>query len=95
MSCGTFQVTKDPQSDLDYRFLWEEWLDGDTISTSSWAVQSGSGLTAHDESVDGDDAIVWLEGGTIADVRWSVTNTIVTTAGRTEERTLMVKVENR
>lgn len=95
MSCGTFEYTKDPQADLDFRFLWAGWLDGDTIDSSSWAVQSGSGITMHDDAIDGTDTIVWLSGGNVADVRWTVTNTIVTAAGRTEERTLAVKVENR
>jgi hypothetical protein len=94
-TCGTFSVDKDPQADLDYRFEWELWLDGDTISTSDWAVQSGSGFTMHDDSIDGTDTIIWLEGGNVADVRWRVTNTITTAAGRVEERSLMVQVKER
>jgi hypothetical protein len=94
-TCGTFSIDKDPQADLDYRFLWEAWLDGDTLATSSWAVQAGSGLTQHDDAIDGDDTVVWLAGGTVGDVAWRVTNTITTAAGRTEERSLMVRVKER
>lgn len=103
MSCGvTFQFDgtngqgpKDPQSDIDFRFEWGPWLDGDTIASSSWTVQSGSGLTMHNDSVVGTDTIVWLAGGNVADVSWKVTNTITTAAGRTDERTIAIKVENR
>ena len=96
MSCGTFQVTKDPEADLDYRFDWSAWLDTDTIVTSTWAAQAGSGFTLHDDSIeDNTETIVWISGGVVADSRWGVTNTIVTAAGRTEERTLMIKVEER
>jgi len=100
--CVDFTITKDPQADLDYGFNWGPnsnsatgWLDGDTISASTWAVQSGSGLSMHDESNDTTTTTVWLSGGVVSDVAWRVTNTITTTGGRIDERSFLVTVQER
>lgn len=96
MSCAFFSTLKDPEADLDYRFDWEEWLDGDTIATSVWTIEASSGMSQHDASiVDGTDTIVWLSGGVRREWAYEVTNTITTAAGRTEERSLMVTIQNR
>lgn len=96
-TCGTFEIDKDPQADLDYRFDWRPWLLADTIVSSTWEVQLGSGLTMHDSTIEDSDTetVVWLAGGVVSDVAWRVTNTIVTAAGRTEERSLMVRIKER
>lgn len=88
------RYTKDPDSVLDYTIDWgTNWLaDGETISSSSWTVQSG--LTEDSDSNTTTTATVWLSGGTAGSV-YTVTNQITTSAGRTAERTLLIKVEDR
>lgn len=85
--------SKDPSSILDYGVDWTDWLDGDTISTSSWSV-SPSGLTAISNTRNGGVTTVWLSGGTVGQT-YQVTNTIVTAAGRTDQRTLLVAIQDR
>lgn len=85
--------TKDPNADLDYMIDWSEWLAGDTLSTSSWAVASGD-VTLHDAAIVGDLARVWASGGTAGTIA-RLTNSIVTTAGREEDRTLTLILQER
>lgn len=83
---------KDPQEELDYTVDWSDWLDADTISTSSW--DAADGIDIENESDTATTATVWLSGGTVG-TSYRVTNTIVTAAGRTGERTITVKVTTR
>jgi len=95
--------TKDPDEVLDYEFNWATadgylndgsasdtgWLQSDTIATSTVTVESG--LTLDSDSNNTVRAIAWLSGGT-AGVDYTVTNQIVTAAGRTGERSILVRV---
>lgn len=96
--------TKDPSAQLDYKFDWaaftngtgsSDWLqDGETIY--SHTVTVATGLTK-DSSVVADtntSVIVWLSGGTL-NMKYAVTCQIVTTAGRTDERTIYMQVSDR
>lgn len=85
--------SKDPSSILDYGFDWVDYLGTDTISTSSWSV-SPAGLSAVSTSKDGAVTRVWLSGGTVG-TTYQATNTIVTLAGRTDQRTLLVSIQDR
>ena len=88
------RYTKDPASVLDYTIDWgTNWLAaGETISTSAWTVESG--ITKDSDSNTTTTATVWLSGGTAGTV-YTVTNRITTSAGRTAERSLYIKVEDR
>lgn len=74
---------------LDYQFDWSEWLNGDTIATSSFTAYSGITI----DSIDNDTTTttVWLSGGT-APNGYTVENTITTAAGRTAKRSIRVQV---
>ena len=85
--------SKDPSAILDYGFDWVDWLDGDTISTSSWSV-SPVGLTASPNTKTSTTTTVWLSGGAVGST-YQVTNTIVTAVGRTDQRTLLVAIQDR
>jgi len=80
---------KDPNAVLDYAIDWSSWLGTDTISTSAWTVASG--ITKTGESKTSTKATIWLSGGT-AGVTYELTNRIVTTAGRTDDRTIGIVV---
>lgn len=83
---------KDPAADLDYSIDWSVWLGTDTIATSAWSVPAGLafGITASTATT----ATVWLAGGT-AGRTYDVTNTITTAAGRTDQRTIRIAVQER
>ena len=84
---------KDPSDVLDYVVDYVHWLaaDSDTISTSTWSVETG--ITIDSETETATAATVWLSGGT-AETRYLVTNTIVTAGGRTKIVSLNIIVED-
>lgn len=84
--------TKDPNAVLDYSIDWTRWLAGDQIAASEWLVPSG--LTKMADSKTSTSATVWLSGGT-AGQSYIVTNRITTAAGRTEDRSFTIRVEER
>ncbi len=63
---------------------WTRWLDGDTISTSTW---TATGITIDSSANTTTSATVTLSAAAgVTDV----VNTIVTAAGRTEQRTIRI-----
>lgn len=82
---------KDPQEIKIYTMDWSEAVTaGATISTSSWAVQSG--LTKVTDAIGADNTTtVTLSGGTHG-ANYTCTNTVTTSAGETLERTGIVRV---
>jgi hypothetical protein len=84
--------TKDPDAILDYAVDWSRWLAGDAIAASLWIVPAG--LTKVTESKTATKAIVWLSGGSEGQT-YTVTNRITTAAGRTEDRSFTIRVEER
>jgi len=89
---AAFYVTKDPNAVLDYGFDWEEWLDGDTIDTSTWTPPAG--ITKDSDSKTTLTTTVVLSGGT-AGQWYAVLNRITTAGGLTDDRTLMVRVADK
>ena len=87
------QFLKDPQEVLDYVTDWGSWLGADTISSSNFTVDD-AGITKDSQTNNTTTATVWLSGGSVGST-YRVRNTIVTAGGRTAERTLEIKVENR
>lgn len=85
--------TKDPQAVLDWRWDWSQWLEtGETIVTSVMTVSAG--LTLDSDSHTLTTATAWLSGGT-AGAPYEVANRITTNQGRTDERTITIRVINR
>lgn len=83
---------KDPSAELDYTLDWSAWLGTDTIATSTWTVPSG--LTQpKDATSTATAATVWVGGGTPGQ-KYTVTNRIVTAAGRADERSIQISVVN-
>ena len=83
---------KDPDAELDYRLDWSAWLDGDTISTSTWSADTGITVTTSTNTTT--TATVWLAGGTLGQA-YTVTNRVVTAGGRTDERSFLVVITER
>lgn len=99
---------KDPDAVLDYKFDWKaltngsgssDWLAaGETIASHTITVTpvTLSPLTV-DSSAETDvdtSVTVWLSGG-LAGTEYGVACEIVTSASRTDERTMRIKCEER
>jgi len=82
---------KDPDEVKDYSLDWSALLVADAISTSTWTLSSGVGLTIGVTSHTGTLSTVWLSGGT-AGVNYELLNRVVTTGGRTYDQTVKLKV---
>lgn len=83
---------KDPDSTLDYSFDWALWLNGDTISSSTWVVDSP--LVKSSESKTDETTTLYIAGG-VHGTDYELKNTIVTPGGRTDERTVEIRVRER
>lgn len=83
---------KDPSAILDYTIDWTDWLEADTISSSSWTIPAG--LTKTSEATTTKKATAWLSGGTLGQF-YTVTNRVVTAGGRTDERSIVIVVAQR
>jgi hypothetical protein len=86
--------TKDPDAVLDYSVDWFLWLAGDQISSSDWIMEQGATIEKITDTFTTSRTVVWLGGGDEG-VTYLVTNRIVTLGGRTDDRTICVKVKDR
>lgn len=85
--------TRDPDAELDYGVDWSDWLqDGETISSSEWAVDSGEGLTLDNAAHDDTMTTIWTLPGATVGVTYHLRNRIVTSEGRTDDRTLLIRI---
>lgn len=89
---------KDDDATLDFAFDWSDWLaTSETISSYTITVPTGITLETvapHAQSESAGVVTFWLSGGT-ANTWYKVACKIVTNAGRTDERTMDVKVLER
>ena len=101
MSLTLQNPLKDPSAVLDYVFDWTEWLaTGETIAVDSETgeklitITADTGIAVDSSTEDAGKVTVWLSGGT-AGINYKVACLITTTAGRTDERTIWIKVVER
>jgi hypothetical protein len=89
MIVGRFR--KAPGDKLDYTLLYEQWLDGDTIDTSSFTIPPGlsSAGTATNTTTT---TTVWIQGGTSGKT-YTVSNTIVTTNATPRTKVVTFELE--
>lgn len=84
---------KDPSAVLDWKFNWTNWLSAaETISSATVTVESG--LTKDSQSNDTSTVTVWLSGGTLGET-YEVTCRVTTNQGRTDERTIGIRMTDR
>lgn len=85
---------KDPDATLDYSFDWSAYLTplGDTIQTATWIPDTG--LTVVSSAKTNTTATAFVSGGTAGD-SLTLTCRIVTTGGRTDDRSITLKIVNR
>ena len=93
MSLKLQNPLKDPSAVLDYVFDWTGWLaTGETIA--NYTITADTGITDDSSTEDAGKVTVWLSGGT-AGINYKVACLITTSAGRTDERTIWIKVVDR
>ena len=87
------QFLKDPQAKLDWGFDWSDWLaSGETIV--SYVITADTGITVEDDAESAGIVTVWLSGGT-AGLSYKCACKITTSAGRTDERSIWIQVNDR
>lgn len=82
---------KDPSARIDYQFSWVRYLKpGETIV--SYTLDSYDGLVIDQETNDGQRITFFCAGGMDGEVYFPRCN-IVTSLGRVDVRTMMIKVQ--
>lgn len=84
--------SKDPNERLDYQIDWvtKRLLSGETIATSTWTVVEGTVTIDTDTNVAG-ITTVWLMGGAAGE-KCELLNRITTSAGRTYDQTVTLRI---
>lgn len=90
---------KDPSAVLDYSLDYNDTADsylegGETISASTWSVAPTGELVIDSDSNMTTTTTVTVSGGTAGNV-YRLTNAVTTSAGRTEERSIILRVQER
>lgn len=87
-------IRKDADATLDYQFDWSAYLTdpADAIASGSFIVEGG--LTIHSQVFGQSAAVVWLSGGSVG-LTYRVTCRITTNGGRTDERSIFLKIVER
>jgi hypothetical protein len=90
-------LLKDPQAVLDYSVDWgAEYLLGDLIADSQWCVEPDepAGVTIVGNDFDATTATVKAGGG-LPGKLYRLVNDVVLQSGRTDRRSVVLRVENR
>jgi hypothetical protein len=91
---STKQFIIDPDAKLDYGFNWSGWLPtGATIATSTWTV-TPTGPATGSETNSSTQTVVWVSGCT-SGVTYTLTNSIVDSAGREDDRSMTLVCRER
>jgi hypothetical protein len=91
-------LLKDPEAVLDYMIDWgaEYLAAGELLARSAWSVtpDEPGGLSVEGSDFDASTSTAKAAGG-IAGHVYSLANQVTTAAGRTDERSIVIRVENR
>lgn len=87
-------IDKDPDAILDYSWDWTAWLAdvSDTIATKSFIVDVS--LTVVSSTVVGGIITAFISGG-VAGTKVIATCRMVTVGGRSDDRTIYLKIKDR
>lgn len=90
-------ILKDPGSVLDYSVDWRSsYLGNDVLLESTWSVVpvEADGVTVDGSSHDSDEARVNVSGGRTGKL-YRLINHVVTSIGREDSRSIIIRVEER
>lgn len=90
---GRAVIEKDPNAVLDYSIDLTDWL-SDPLDTLTSLLVLGTGVTVLTYSFTGAICTAWVSGGTEGD-RAIVTFRFTTTGGRTDDRSIYLKIKSR
>ena len=86
---GTPQAIKTPGSLVDFAVDWRQWLaPGESIATSSWSCTPALPLSAQGEAGGIATTVV---GGGVDGTTYRLTNSVTTTGGRQDSRTIVIR----
>ena len=86
-------IEKDPNAILDYTVDWVDYLTDVTDTIASYQVLT-TGVTVASTAQNTTKITAWLSGG-IEGEKVQVTYRIVTTGGRTDDRSIYLKIKQR
>lgn len=87
-----------PGANLDFGFDWagRGWLSaGETITVSTWTGSTGTTLTRAQNALGVTSVFAAVGTSGVVGVAYQLVNTITTSAGRTDSRTLTLNCKNR
>ena len=84
---------KDSDAVLDFEFGWADWL-GNAETIASYVITASPGISVDSDTFTTSAVTVWLSGGA-ANQPYTVACRITTNQGRTDERTMTIRVVNR
>ena len=90
-------LLKDPEAVLDYSVDWgAEYLLGDLIASSQWSVDpdENNGVIVVGDDFDATTSTVKAAGG-LPGRLYRLVNDVVMQSGRTDRRSIVLRVENR
>ena len=87
---------KDPQSRVDYAMDWSGDLGAQTIAESAWSIspEEAGGVVVDSASFDNNRSTARLSGGVIGHV-YQIGNRVTLSDGRIDERSILLRVENK
>jgi len=90
---GKASIEKDPNAVLDYSLDLAAWLTdaGDTLASLDVI---GDGVTVASHAISGTSVIAWVSGG-VAGETATVTFRFTTANGRTDDRSIYLKIRER
>nr|WP_295383547.1 hypothetical protein [Pseudoxanthomonas sp.] len=86
-------ITKDPNAVLDYSLDLAAWLTDISDTLSALSV-TASGATVDSSAISGTKCIAWISGGTAGETV-TVTFRFTTAGGRTDDRSIYLKIKDR
>ena len=88
-------IGKDPQAVLDYSENWTEWLAASNDTLASVSVEAESPLVVFGAATFIGGVVTAIIGGGLAGKLHRVTFTILTTSGRTDQRSIYLRGRER
>ena len=87
---------KDPQAVLRHSMDWSEWLEeGESITGLPEVISSVPGQLVADQVAVAAGVVSWRIGGGNAGTDYTLTVRVVTSLGRTDDRSIIYKVRER
>ena len=87
------QYLKDPSAVLDWAFDWTDWL-ATSETITSHTITADPGIVVDSSTENAGKVTVWLSGGTAGEW-YEIACLITTSAGRTDERTISIQIQER